>query len=116
MGQKVVTMESKIALVLAGVDGRRMTVTALCAELQISRETYYKWRRRFLADGPTGLVPQSRRPHHSPSRTVEETVEAILAAREELITGGWDGGALSIYYWMLAAGQQPPGACQVFCV
>jgi len=110
MGQKVVTMESKIALVLAGVDGRRMTVTALCEELQVSRETYYKWRRRFLADGPPGLVPQSRRPHSSPSRTAEETVAAIMAARAELIAAGWDSGALSIYYWMLAAGQQPPAA------
>jgi hypothetical protein len=37
-------------------------------------------------------------------------VEAILAARAELNVQGWDDGALSIYYWMLAAGQSPPAA------
>ena len=110
MGQKVVTMETRLAVVLAEVDARHRTVKAVCEELQISRETYYKWRRRFAADGPPGLVPQSRRPHTSPTRTLEATVAAILAARQGLIEAGWDGGALSIYYWMLAAGQQPPAA------
>jgi hypothetical protein len=68
MGQKVVTMEVKLAVMLAAVDARHLTVTAICAELEISRETFYKYRRRFAAEGRRGCwsVPddrcQTRRP------------------------------------------------------
>ena len=51
MGQKVVTMETKLAAMMAEVDARRLTVTATCARLGISRETYYKYRVRFDARG-----------------------------------------------------------------
>jgi transposase InsO family protein len=110
MGQRVVTMDTKIALMMAEVDARHLTVTAVCAEFGVSRQTYYTLRKRFAEEGPPGLLPRSRRPHTSPSTTPEEVVAAVLAARAELVDQGWDDGALSIYYWMLAAGQDPPKA------
>lgn len=110
MGQKEVTMETKIALMMAEVAARNLNVTAVCEQFGVSRQTYYKWRGRFAAEGPTGLLPRSRRPRSSPTRTLEAVVAAIMAARAELIEQGWDSGALSIYYWMLAAGQDPPAA------
>jgi hypothetical protein len=33
MGQKVVTMETKIAMMMAEVDARHLTVTAVCVQL-----------------------------------------------------------------------------------
>ena len=54
MGREAVSMEAKVAAVLARVAGRHLTVTAVCGELQISRESYYKYRRRFEAEGRPG--------------------------------------------------------------
>lgn len=49
----------------------------LCRRFGISRPTGYKWLQRFLSQGSTGLVDQSRRPHHSPNRT-SPVVEAVI--------------------------------------
>ena len=49
MGQKVVTMDTKLAAMIAEVDAGRLTVLATCARLGISRQTYYKYRSRFDA-------------------------------------------------------------------
>lgn len=108
MGQKVVSMESKMAAVLAEVGSNRITVTSVCQKLQISRETYYKYRKRFAAEGPPGLIEQSRRPKFSPTATPEEMVARIVATRAVLAEEGWDNGATSIYYRLLAEGHQPP--------
>ena len=66
MGQKVVRMEVKVAAMLAAVDARHLRVSAVCVELGISRQTFYKYRRRFTLEGPAGLVERSRRPRLSP--------------------------------------------------
>lgn len=58
-------METRLAMVVAG-DCAGVSVTGLCAELGISRQTYYRLRRRYEAEGPAGLAPRSRRPHRSP--------------------------------------------------
>jgi transposase-like protein len=49
-------------------------ISALCSEYGISRQTGYKWLRRFRAEGYTGLLEQSRRPLTSPLATAEEAV------------------------------------------
>lgn len=58
-------METRLAMVVAG-QCAAVSVTALCAELGISRQTYYRLRGRYRAEGPQGLVPRSRRPLRSP--------------------------------------------------
>lgn len=110
MGQKVVRMEVKLAAMLAAVDARHLTVTAICAELGISRETFYKYRRRFAAEGPGGLVERSRRPRSSPMVTGEAMTLLIIQTRRVLEQEGWDNGALSIYYRLLYEDRQPPTA------
>lgn len=103
-------METKIALVMAEVEASRLSVTAACAQLQISRQTYYKWRRRFAQEGPRGLIERSRRPRRSPASTPAAMVELIVATHAWLNREGWDDGALSIYYRLLAKALQPPAA------
>jgi transposase-like protein len=110
MGQKVVEMETKIAAMIADVEAGHQTVTGVCQRLGISRQTYYKYRRRFTAEGPAGLVPRSRRPGVSPTRTPAAVVELILSTRVRLEKEGWDNGALSIWYDLLDKGHQPPSA------
>jgi transposase InsO family protein len=111
MVQKVIPMETKLAAVFA-LDGAGLVpnVAEVCRELQISRQTYYKYRRRFEAEGIEGLVPRSRRPSLSPTATGPVVVAAIVAARAELAAEGWDFGAISIRYRLLFEGLEPPAA------
>jgi transposase-like protein len=45
------------------------TVADVCRRYGISRDTYYRYRRRYLAEGLEGLEDQSRRPKTSPARS-----------------------------------------------
>jgi len=111
MSRKVVTMEQKLAAVFADVARGRATVVQVCAELGISRDTYYRYRRGFAADGLAGLQPHSRAPKTSPTRTSEPMTTLIVTARKELEREGWDNGALSIHARLLYDGvDQVPAA------
>jgi transposase InsO family protein len=108
-------MQTKLAAVLAreaacGV--RPVPVTVVCAQLGISRQSYYVYRRRFAAEGVEGLAPRSRRPHTSPRRFAAAVEDAVVAARKQLDEEGWDCGAISIRARMLsqAAGEAHAGA------
>ena len=57
------------------------TMTALCADYQISRKTGYKWVDRFELAGPPGLQDRPRRPAHSPLATAAALVETLVALR-----------------------------------
>lgn len=88
-------METRLAMVLAG-GCDAVSVTALCAELEISRQTYYRLRRRYLADGPAGLPPRSRRPHSCPGAVDAALELEIIRLRTD---EGWPDpprGAASI--------------------
>jgi transposase InsO family protein len=50
-------------------------------QLGVSRQTVYKWVRRWRAEGQAGLADRSSRPHRVPRRTSPETTAAIVAAR-----------------------------------
>jgi transposase-like protein len=63
-------------------------ISALCGEYGISRQTGYKWLRRFRAEGYTGLVQQSRRPHVSPLATAEEAVVRYSSLETNTGAGG----------------------------
>jgi transposase InsO family protein len=96
MGRKVIEMEQKLAAVFADVAAGRATVTAVCAGLGIGRDSYYRYKRRFAAEGLAGLTPRSRTPPTSPRRTGQAMAGLIAAARKRLEAEGWDGGALSV--------------------
>jgi transposase InsO family protein len=98
MGQKVVAMEAKLLAVLSS--RVRVDVTALCAELGISRQTFYKYRRRYEAEGPAGLVERSRRPLRSPSQVSAELEDRIVRLRKELPV---DNGAQTIAFHLARA-------------
>ncbi len=58
------------------------SISALCREFGVSRQTGHKWLRRYRDQGYLGLVEQSRRPHSSPLVKGEEVVAAIVELRD----------------------------------
>ena len=66
-----------------------MSRTALCQLFGISRQTGYKWVRRFECTREwTALEERSRRPHASPSATPTKLVALILSQRRQFPTWG----------------------------
>jgi len=53
----------------------------------VSRQTAYKWLRRFADEGPTGLEDRSSAPRRCPHRLSSEVVDSIVAARLETLHG-----------------------------
>ena len=51
--------------VLRHVEEVSGNVAATCRYYGISRECYYRWLRRYEADGLEGLKDRSHRPHHA---------------------------------------------------
>jgi transposase InsO family protein len=95
-------------VVAGGLPG--VTVTALCTELGISRQTYYRLKRRYDAEGPAGLQPRSRRPHHSPAKTGLGMELEILRLRQELPVAR---GAAAIAAELDRLGHTPPAPATI---
>ncbi len=56
-------------------------VAHVAHELGISRQTGYRWVRRWRTEGLAGLLDRSSRPRSSPTRTPAAVEDAICAAR-----------------------------------
>jgi len=53
----------------------------------VSRQTVYKWVRRFQAEGAAGLADRSSRPHRSPTKTSAKLTARITTARVRHFAG-----------------------------
>jgi len=58
------------------------SMTVLCERYGISRETGYVLKRRFLAEGPSGLEERSRAPLRHGHATAAELVARLIEARK----------------------------------
>ena len=79
-----------------------VTFSELCKRFDISRKTGYKWQRRYLEKGVSGLADLSRRPLHSPRRSEPAVEEQVLSIRDQY---GW--GARKIKTCVERAGDGP---------
>jgi transposase InsO family protein len=68
--------------VLRHVEEETGNVAMTCRYFGISRQLYYRWLRRYEAEGLVGLRARSRRPHHSPNATSTEIVGKIIHLRQ----------------------------------
>ena len=109
MAGRVVSMEKRLAM-LAASELPGVQVTALCAELGISRQTFYRLRRRVAEEGPRGLAPRSRRPHVSPGQVPAALEDEIVRLRKTLPL---DNGAQSIVYELARTGWAVPAVATV---
>lgn len=62
-------------------------VSQAAASVGISRETAYRWLRRWEAEGAKGLDDRTSRPHWSPRATPQKEVERIRRLRLQLRWG-----------------------------
>ena len=56
-------------------------VALTCRYYGISRTVFYRWLRRYQADGLAGLRDRSKRPLHCPHETPSEVVGKIIYLR-----------------------------------
>lgn len=78
-----------------------------CRRLGISRQTAYKWRARYRAEGVAGLRDRSRAPRRPAGRIAGDLEDAIVRARKQLLDDGLDHGPASIA-WRLTAQRSGP--------
>ncbi|MBM6402627.1 DDE-type integrase/transposase/recombinase [Phycicoccus sonneratiae] len=108
MSEQVVSMEVRLAMAAHAVlEDSSLSVSEVCRRFGISRDSYYRYRRRLRDEGLVGLVPLSRRPGMSPGATSPEMVAVLVAKHDQLVDEGWDGGARSVHDWL--ALEQVPG-------
>lgn len=101
-------MHVRLAVALARHLDKELNVAAFCANAGISRQSFYNYEARYVAEGLTGLLPRSRAPRHHPNQTPEVMEHLIEQWRHQLAEDGWDSGARSIWARMTRAGQNPP--------
>ena len=64
-------------------EGGLVPMAELCRMYEISRETGYKWVKRYEQYGRAGLEDLSRAPQRHPNQTAPELEEAIVGLRRE---------------------------------
>lgn len=104
MALKVVSMQELKLAVLLEPERTGETVAEVCRRHGISRETFYSYRRRYLAEGLAGLEPRSRRPLFSPAR-LEPVLELEIVSLHKRHRR-W--GARRIRAELARAGIDPP--------
>lgn len=87
---------AKLVVTAVLVEGRSKSEVA--REYGVSRRWVITLVQRFLAEGEAGLAPRSRRPLHSPHRTVIAVEDEIVELRKILDRDGHDAGAATIAF------------------
>lgn len=113
MALKVVDMAELRLQVILEPERTGDAVAEVCRRHGISRETFYEYRRRYLAEGIDGLEPRSRQPYRSPARIDIDLEVKICKMRKdhkrwgarrirtELLRSGVDVPAISTIHQVL---------------
>src|ERR1039457_899995 len=74
-------MEEKLRFVFE-YDRDEQTMTELCRQFEVSRETGYVWLRRYRQHGLEVLLKLNRAPERHPNQTAAAIEQAVLELRE----------------------------------
>lgn len=84
MSQREIECRAKQKLaVLRHVDEISGNVAATCRYYSISRQAYYKWKRRYEEQVFDGLKDRVSEPHHQPNKTAPEVIEKVVWLRQQ---------------------------------
>lgn len=78
-----VSIEEQRLAVIQAPDKLGISVAEACRRWKITRQTFYKWKRRYDEEGLEGLSDRSRRPHTSPRRVDGEIESRAVGMRAE---------------------------------
>ncbi len=109
MALRTVTMAELRLEVLLEAERSGEAVAEICRRYRISRETYCRYRRRYLAAGIEGLEDRSRRPKCSPAQIDAEVESEICRMRRQ--HPRW--GARRIHGELQHAGVVPPAVSTI---
>ena len=96
-------------LVVAAVLSEGRSKSEVARQYGVSRRWVITLVQRFLTEGEAGLVPRSRRPHHSPNQVAAAIEDQIIAIRKELDRDGHEAGAATIAYHLEHRHGHTPG-------
>ena len=85
------------------VDG--VNVVEFCAAHQMSRDTFYRIRRQYEAEGDVAFEPGSRAPKRIRNKTPIEVEDRVVELRKQLGDDGLDAGPATIQ-WHLEQGAE----------
>ena len=85
-GNAALSLKKRQLLVSRVIDAS-WSLTEAAAAAEVSERTAGKWVRRFLAEGPAGLLDRSSAPKFVHNRTDERRVQVIVALRRLRMTG-----------------------------
>lgn len=86
-------------------DAPRGAVAPFCIEHGISRQSFYKLRRRCRQEGQAAILePRSCRPRSSPTKIADDAVSEAVQVRAALAASGLDHGPISVYEKMTSMG------------
>lgn len=106
MALKVVSMAELRLELLLEAERTKETVSEICKRYGVTRQTFYEYRRRYLAEGIDGLETRSRRPYRSPNQIDYDLEVDICKMRKD--HPRW--GARRIRDQLLIAGVTTPPA------
>ena len=69
--------------VLREASSEARNIARTCRHFGISRQAFYRWKRRFEATGEAGLWDRSTRPHRSPTAIAPAVISKILYLRQQ---------------------------------
>lgn len=74
------------------------SISQFCLHLGISRPSYYKVKKRYIAEGNKALNPHSRAPKTAVRIYGDQTKDLVLRIRQRMAKAGWDHGPQSIWF------------------
>ena len=84
------------AIVLAVTEGA-MTTSQAATHFNTSPRHIRRLLTQYRQHGLKGLEPKSRKPHHNPNATNQQTINQIIKLRHKLQNEGLDNGPQSIW-------------------
>jgi transposase InsO family protein len=96
-------MDVKLAAAFTNSLPDRFAVAAFCRANGISRQTFYKYRRRYATEGIAGFEERSRAPKRSPRRTPVEVEDEIVRIHKDLAGADTEAGPATVHYHLAKA-------------
>jgi transposase InsO family protein len=87
---------SKARLVITAVVVEGRSQSAVAREYGVSQAWVSRLVKRYRLEGEAAFEPRSRRPHTSPARLAQPTIDLIITLRQELASKGLDNGPATI--------------------